>query len=105
MASGHVNRANRPNTRLHRPTLLREESSCQLGAVHTRGIADLNFRSTVAKCQEQTSHLSASARAEIGMSVDSKCYQRAAGTGLNAGKVRMCSSTPAPLGKLARRFS
>src|SRR5262245_32304796 len=37
MASGHVNRANRPNTRLHRPTLLREESSCQLGAVHTRG--------------------------------------------------------------------
>src|SRR5215475_3542400 len=54
MASGHVNRANRPNTRLHRPTLLREESSCQLGAVHTRGIADPNFRGAVAMCQKQT---------------------------------------------------
>ena len=37
MASGHVNRIYRPNTRLHRPTLRREESPCQLGAVHTRG--------------------------------------------------------------------
>jgi hypothetical protein len=35
MASGHVNRANRPNTWLHRPMLLREKSSCQLGALHT----------------------------------------------------------------------
>jgi len=35
MASGHVNRANRPNTWLHRPTLQREESPCQSGAVHT----------------------------------------------------------------------
>jgi len=35
MASGHVNRAQRPNTWLHRPSLRREESSCQLGAVHT----------------------------------------------------------------------
>jgi hypothetical protein len=35
MASGHVNRANRPNTWLHRPMLQREKSSCQLGAVHT----------------------------------------------------------------------
>ena len=26
MASGHVNRTNRPNTWLHRPMLLREES-------------------------------------------------------------------------------
>ena len=32
MASGHVNRIYyRPNTRLHRPTLQREESPCQLG--------------------------------------------------------------------------
>jgi integrase len=36
MASGHVNRIYRPNTWLHRPNLAkREESSCQLGAVHT----------------------------------------------------------------------
>jgi hypothetical protein len=35
MASGHVNRANRPNTWLHRPDLRREDSPCQLGAVHT----------------------------------------------------------------------
>jgi hypothetical protein len=35
MASGHVNRTQRPNTWLHRPTLQREDSSCQLGAVHT----------------------------------------------------------------------
>jgi hypothetical protein len=35
MASGHVNRTKRPNTWLHRPTLRREDSSCQPGAVHT----------------------------------------------------------------------
>jgi hypothetical protein len=35
MASGHVNRRNRPNTWLHRPTLRREVFPCQLGAVHT----------------------------------------------------------------------
>src|SRR5215813_3725277 len=35
MASGHVNRTNRPNTWLHRPACGREESPCQLGAVHT----------------------------------------------------------------------
>jgi hypothetical protein len=35
MASGHVNRANRPNTWLLRPSLLREEIPCQPGAVHT----------------------------------------------------------------------
>ena len=41
MASGHVNRTNRPNTWLHRPSLLREDSSCQLGAVHTWHKADI----------------------------------------------------------------
>jgi hypothetical protein len=41
MASGHVYRANRPNTWLHRPTLQREDSSCQPGAVHTWPKADL----------------------------------------------------------------
>jgi hypothetical protein len=35
MASGHVNRSKRPNTWLHRPACGREESPCQLGAVHT----------------------------------------------------------------------
>ena len=35
MASGHVNRINRPNTWLHRPSCNREDSPCQLGAVHT----------------------------------------------------------------------
>jgi hypothetical protein len=34
MASGHVNRANRPNTWLLRPMLQREDSPCQPGAVH-----------------------------------------------------------------------
>ena len=35
MASGHVNRTQRPNTWLHRPTLRREDSPCRPGAVHT----------------------------------------------------------------------
>jgi hypothetical protein len=35
MASGHVNRANRPNTWLHRPMLRRDVLTCQPGAVHT----------------------------------------------------------------------
>src|SRR5271168_4741540 len=50
MASGHVNRTNRPNTWLHRPNLQREESSCQLGAVHTWHLATFfwSVRKTVA---------------------------------------------------------
>ena len=51
MASGHVNRTQRPNTWLHRPSLRREDSPCQLGAVHTWPIAtnfplkpDVSFR-------------------------------------------------------------
>ena len=35
MASGHVNRSNRPNTWRHRPATRREDFPCQLGAVHT----------------------------------------------------------------------
>jgi len=35
MASGHVNRIQRPNTWLHRPICKRDQSSCQPGAVHT----------------------------------------------------------------------
>jgi hypothetical protein len=42
MASGHVNRTQRPNTWLHRPSLRREDSPCQLGAVHTWPIAGLD---------------------------------------------------------------
>jgi hypothetical protein len=41
MASGHVNRTNRPNTWLHRPACKREEKPCQLGAVHTWLEADI----------------------------------------------------------------
>jgi hypothetical protein len=41
MASGHVNRTNRPNTWLHRPSLRRDDSSCQPGAVHTWHIAEV----------------------------------------------------------------
>ena len=41
MASGHVNRTQRPNTWLHRPSLRREDSPCQLGAVHTWPLATL----------------------------------------------------------------
>jgi len=44
MASGHVNRANRPNTWLLRPLLQSEDSSCQPGAVHTWPDADLPQR-------------------------------------------------------------
>src|SRR3990172_12656891 len=43
MASGHVNRINRPNTWLHRPTLRREDLTCQPGAVHTWHKADVNL--------------------------------------------------------------
>jgi hypothetical protein len=42
MASGHVNRTNRPNTWLHRPSLQREDFPCQLGAVHMAHIAALD---------------------------------------------------------------
>src|SRR4029078_5934152 len=41
MASGHANRANRPNTWLHRPATRREVLTCQPGAVHTWHEADV----------------------------------------------------------------
>ena len=41
MASGHVNRVNRPNIWLLRPSLQSEDSSCQPGAVHTWPKADI----------------------------------------------------------------
>src|SRR6476646_5216374 len=48
MASGHVNRTNRPNTWLHRPATRREDSPCQLGAVHTWHFSDLARYPTLA---------------------------------------------------------
>jgi hypothetical protein len=42
MASGHVNRTYRPNTWPHRPSLRREDSSCQPGAVHTWHFCDVH---------------------------------------------------------------
>ena len=42
MASGHVNRINRPNTWLHRPMLLREVLTCQPGAVHTWHLGEVS---------------------------------------------------------------
>ena len=43
MASGHVNRTQRPNTWLHRPSPQREDSPCQLGAVHTWPFATFRY--------------------------------------------------------------
>ena len=44
MASGHVNRANRPNTWPLRPTPQSEDSPCQPGAVHTWPISEVVAR-------------------------------------------------------------
>jgi hypothetical protein len=41
MASGHGYRTQRPNTWLLRPSLRRDDSSCQPGAVHTWPVADM----------------------------------------------------------------
>ena len=40
MASGHANRANRPNTWLHRPATQHEVLTCQPGAVRSWHLAD-----------------------------------------------------------------
>jgi hypothetical protein len=60
MASGHVNRTNRPNTWLHRPACGREESPCQLGAVHTWHKAaggNVRFRAAVGAITDVTRRL------------------------------------------------
>jgi hypothetical protein len=51
MASGHVNRTNRPNTWLHRPACKREEKPCQLGAVHTWPTAKRAAPRTIEWCR------------------------------------------------------
>jgi hypothetical protein len=53
MASGHVNRAQRPNTWLHRPSLRREDSSCQPGAVHTWHIATFRWSAELRRYQKR----------------------------------------------------
>jgi hypothetical protein len=45
MASGHANRANRPNAWLHRPAMRREVLTCQPGAGHTWHFADISCHS------------------------------------------------------------
>jgi hypothetical protein len=51
MASGHVNRANRPNTWLLRPMLQSEDSPCQPGAVHTWPFATFRARALLGRLQ------------------------------------------------------
>jgi hypothetical protein len=56
MASGHVNRTQRPNTWLHRPSLRREDSPCQLGAVHTWPKADIEIAPKDVRFQGKSGH-------------------------------------------------
>jgi hypothetical protein len=74
MASGHVNRTNRPNTWLHRPATQREDFPCQLGAVHTWHLADmpklpahLRFRgvSSIGQCNTSCSLLAGVSKAKV----------------------------------------
>jgi hypothetical protein len=53
-AGGHVNRANRPNTWLHRPAKRRGDSPCQLGAVHTWHNCELREERTEFRLREQS---------------------------------------------------
>src|SRR5215831_10183164 len=66
MASGHVNRTNRPNTWLHRPACKREEKPCQLGAVHTWHKADLARCLGPCPFSAQSGHAATEARVSIG---------------------------------------
>ena len=59
MASGHVNRIKRPDTWLHRPSLLREESPCQSGAVHTWHLADMALSLRHVRLSERSGRQSA----------------------------------------------
>ena len=51
MASGHANRAKRPNTWLHRPATQREVLTCQPGAVHTWHLADVQTALMNVRCE------------------------------------------------------
>ena len=74
MASGHVNRTNRPNTWLHRPACKREEKPCQLGAVHTwhfsavpTAPSDVRFQgvSSIGQCNTSCSLLAGVSKAKV----------------------------------------
>ena len=56
MASGHANRANRPNTWLHRPAMRREVLTCQPGAVHTWHLADIDFDAENVRFRGESGH-------------------------------------------------
>src|SRR4029079_14110 len=56
MASGHANRANRPNTSLHRPANRREVLTCQPGAVHTWHFSDIEPALTNVRFQGNNGH-------------------------------------------------
>jgi len=56
MASGHVNRVNRPNIWLLRPSLQSEDSSCQPGAVHTWPLADMPLCDSDVRFRGQSGH-------------------------------------------------
>jgi len=56
MASGHVNRTQRPNTWLHRPMLHVKNNPCQLGAVHTWHKADIRWTHILMIRVQDTSH-------------------------------------------------
>jgi hypothetical protein len=62
MASGHVNRTNRPNTWLHRPATQREDFPCQLGAVHTWHLHWTIWRSPLSTVSRQPRSTSTCAR-------------------------------------------
>jgi len=66
MASGHINRANRPNTWLHRPACRREEKPCQLGAVHTWHKADMPIASIDVRFRAKADMHSGAALAGVG---------------------------------------
>jgi hypothetical protein len=77
MASGHVNRPNRPNTWLHRPSCKREENPCQRGAVHTWHNSDLPRRLSFGRFGGRSRHQSAVAPA-IAIFVSTRLDQVAA---------------------------
>ena len=62
MASGHVNRIYRPNTWQHRPSLQREESPCQPGAVHTWHKTDIAAASLDVRFRDKSGHRALAAR-------------------------------------------
>jgi hypothetical protein len=89
MASGHVNRTQRPNTWLHRPTLQREDSPCQLGAVHTWPIASLRCRAAILSFSEQTSEIKCPLCIDIGPDKTYLTIQLARREGRQSGRRRL----------------